>query len=65
MRIGDLTLPVEVREWSNSSVVVVVPAMLVAQPTEAQLLIARADGTAAAAVTFELVMPASPALAGK
>jgi hypothetical protein len=59
MQVGDLTLPVEIAQWSDSAAVVRLPMMMVAKPMAARLMVFRADGTLARAVDFELGLPAT------
>ena len=59
VKIGDLMLPAEIVEWQADGVIVRLPVMLVAKPMPAELLLARADGTPAQPVAFELAMAAA------
>jgi hypothetical protein len=62
LRISDMTLPVEVLEWSASSVKIELPKIDMSRPLKADLEVVRADGSVASSTAIEL-SPAATRLA--
>jgi hypothetical protein len=62
LRIGGMALPVEVLEWSASSVKIELPKIDLSRPVKADLEVVRADGSLASSSAIEL-SPAATRLA--
>jgi len=62
LQMGALALPVEVTEWTNSSVKISLPKMELGRPVKASLEVLRADGSLASKSEIELT-PAATRLA--
>ena len=64
LRVGGLSLPIDVVEWSNESTKIRLPELEVTSPTKADIEILRADGSLASTSAVELA-PAETRLAQK
>ena len=62
LQMGALALPVEVIEWTTSSVKIALPKMELGRPVKASLEVLRADGSLASKSEIELT-PAATRLA--
>jgi hypothetical protein len=65
LRISTLTLPVEVIEWTTSSVKIELPKMELGRPVKASLEVMRADGSVASKSEIELTPAATRLALGK
>jgi hypothetical protein len=54
LRVGGLSLPIEVLEWTNNSVKIRLPEVDLTSPMKAEIGVLRADGSAASTTAIEL-----------
>lgn len=65
LQLGDIAMPITIKEWSNDRVNGQLPRLALAKPVAAQLHVVRADGSLANSLDFDLLPPNSPAVVSK